>query len=217
MKILDKISDKLIYEKEFNSDKSSITLVRFNANYDKVIAQHDKEKMTLRFFNELNLKRNDKLIDQHDNIYYVDEVIINQPYSIKKEGLLVNGEKEFQTTIVKYTKKLVEIPETIKQCVKIETNINIDAKNSNFDGGLANYNISQSANYNQLFEFIKLLCNNTFNVKELSPFVSKIQTSIKNKEKIEEKWYSKFFKFMGTQLLDITKQFITAYAVSFIK
>ena len=217
MKIIDKISDKFIYEKEFNNNKNAITLVRFNANYDKVIAHHDKEEMCLRFFNELNLKRNDKLIDKHDNIYFVDEVIINQPFYIKKEGVLVSGEKEFQTTIVKYTKKMVEIPESIKQCVKIETNINIDAKNSHFEGGLANYNISQTANYNQLFEFMKLLCNNTFYVKELSPFINQIQISINDKKPIEDKWYTKFFKFMGTQLLDITKQFMVAYATSYMK
>ena len=215
--MFDFFKDKFIFEKEFNNDKSAITLVRFNANYDKVIAHHDKENNTLRFFNELNLKRNDKLIDEHDNIYYVEEVIINQPFKIKKEGMIVNETKEFQTLLVKYTKKAVEIPESIRQCVKIETSINIDAKNSSFDGGLANYNISQTANINQLFDFMKLLCNNTYNVKELSPFINEIQIAMNCKKPIEEKWYKKFFKFMGTQLLDITKQFIVAYATSYMK
>jgi len=213
MNIFTNLKDALVYEKDFNKDKNAIELVRFNSSYDKVIAHHDKEKHCFRFFKELNLKRNDKLIDKHDNIYYVDEVIINQPYSIKKDGLIF-GSKEFQTTIVKYTKKPIELPESIKQCVRIETNINIDANNSQFSGGLANYNINQTANYNQLFEFMKLLCNNTFNVKELQPFINQVQISINDKKPIEQKWYCKFFKFMGTQLLDIAKQFIAAYTAA---
>lgn len=213
MNIFTNITDSLIYEKEFNKNKNAIELVRFNSNYDKVIAHHDKENLCFRFFKELNLKRNDKLIDNHDNIYFVDEVIVNQPYLIKKDGL-ISGEKEFQTTIVKYTKKLIELPDSIKQCVKIETNIKIDAKNSQFSGGLANYNINQTASYNQIFDFMKVLCNNTFNVKELQPFLHGIEGSMKDKKPIEEKWYKKFFKFMGTQLLEIAKQFIVAYATS---
>ena len=59
---------------------------------------------------------------------------------------------------------------------------------------------------------MKLLCNNTFNVKNLQPFLQDIQNTIKEKKPINEKWYTKFFKFMGTQLLDIAKQFLTAYA-----
>ncbi len=209
MKIIDNLKNKLIFEKEFN--KNAIKLARFNSSYDIVYAQHDSEKLTFRFFNELNLKRNDKLIDEHDNIYFVEEVIINQPFVIKVDGMLAE-EKEFKTLIVKYNKKQIELPESIKQCVTIETNINIDAQNSNFNGGLANYNISQTANYNQLFDFMKLLCNNTFNVKNLQPFLQDIQNTIKEKKPINEKWYTKFFKFMGTQLLDIAKQFLTAYA-----
>ncbi len=208
MKILDDIKDLLIFQKEFN--KTAIKLVRFNSSYDVVYAQHDKENLTFRFFKELNLKRNDKLIDEHDNIYFIEEVAINQPFKIKVDGLLAE-EKEFKTLVVKYNKKQVELPESIKQCVTIETNINIEAKNSNFAGGLANYNISQTANYTQLFDFMKLLCNNTFNVKELQPLLFELQKIIPEKRPIEEKWYKKFFKFMGTQLLDIAKQFLSAY------
>ena len=186
MNFFTNITDSLIYEKEFNKNKNAIELVRFNSNYDKVIAHHDKENLCFRFFKELNLKRNDKLIDNHDNIYFVDEVIVNQPYLIKKDGL-ISGEKEFQTTIVKYTKKLIELPDSIKQCVKIETNINIDAKYSQFSGGLGNYNINQTASYYQIFDFMKVLCNNTFNVKELQPFLHGIEGSMKDKKPIEEK------------------------------
>ena len=72
------------------------------------------------------------------------------------------------------------------------------------------------ANYNQLFDFMKLLCNNTFNVKELQPFINQVQILIKDKKPVEEKWYTKFFKFMGTQLLDIAKQFIATYTTAIL-
>ncbi len=93
MNIFTNITDSLIYEKEFNKNKNAIELVRFNSNYDKVIAHHDKENLCFRFFKELNLKRNDKLIDNHDNIYFVDEVIVNQPYLIKKRRINIWRER----------------------------------------------------------------------------------------------------------------------------
>lgn len=215
MKIIDKITDTLLYEKQFNSSKDAIELVRFNANYDKVVAIHDKGTNSLRFFKEYNLKKNDKLIDNHDNVYYVDEVLINQPYKITLTGL-IKGEKEFDTIIVKYARKEIEMPDSLKQCVSINTNIKIEANNSTFNGGLANYNISQTASYSQIFDFMKVLCNNTFNVKELQPLLQGIHNSVKDKKPIEEKWYKKFFKFMGTQLLDIAKQFIVTYTTAIL-
>ena len=206
----------LPYANQFKKMKGAIKLVRFNSNYDKVFAIHYKDKNELRFMSEINLKKNDKLIDEHDNVYFVEEVIIEQPFTIKLENGFLAGEKEFNTIIVKYTKKQIDLPNTLKQCVSIHTNINIDAKGSTFDGGLANYNINQNATYNQLFDFLKLLCNNTYNVKELQPFLSGIQSNITANKPIEEKWFVKFFKFMGTQLLDISKQFLAAYAAALL-
>lgn len=213
MKIIENITDSLLYEKQFNKNQNSIELVRFNANYDKVYAIHNKEDNTLRFFKELNLKKNDKLIDKHDNLYFVEEVILNQPFKVIG---ITKQEKEFNTVIVKYAKKEIEMPDSLKQCVSINTNINIDANNSTFNGGLANYNISQTATYTQMFDFMKVLCNNTFNVKELQPFLQGIQVCMKEKKSVDEKWYNKFFKFMGTQLLDIAKQFLVAYTTAII-
>lgn len=212
-RIKNKIKDTFLYEKQFNSLKNAIKLVRFNENYDKITAIHYEETKTLRFFKEYNFKKNDKLIDNHDNIYYVEEVKINQPFSIQL-NILTKEEKEFDTTLVKYAKKEIEVPDSLKQCLSINTSISINANNSTFNDGLANYNILQTASYNQIFDFMKVLCNNTFRVKELQPFLRGIEMNMKDKKPIEEKWYRKFFKFMGTQLLEIAKQFITAYAAS---
>ena len=92
-RIKNKIKDTFLYEKQFNSLKNAIKLVRFNENYDKITAIHYEETKTLRFFKEYNFKRNDKLIDNHDNIYYVEEVKINQPFSIQL-NTLTKEEKE---------------------------------------------------------------------------------------------------------------------------
>lgn len=116
-KAINKASDTLFNENEFN--KGAIELVRFNSTYDRVFAIHDKENSELRFFKELNLKRNDKLIDKHDNVYFVEEVIIDQPYILNLNNLIVKEKtKTVKTLVVKYSKKQIEIPEIIKQSVK---------------------------------------------------------------------------------------------------
>lgn len=209
MNFLDKTKN-LPYELEFN--KRTIDLVRFNSNYDLVKANHNKDLKTLTFFYELDLKRNDKLIDNHDNIYFVQKIDIDSKLAIKNP--ITGNEKEFTVETVYYDFKEVEIPNSIKQSIKIETSINIDANNSNFNGGLANYNISQTASYPEIFDFMKILINNTYHVKELRILISEIENTIRLKQQINEKWYKKFYKFMGTKLLDIAAQFLAAYCAS---
>lgn len=215
MKIIDNLKDTLVYERTFKDSKDAIELVRFNKNYDKVTAIHDISSHSLRFFKEYDFKRNDKFIDMHDNVYYVDEVIRNQPYLIKPNKFNME-EKEFNTLVVTYKKQEIQMPDSLRQCITIKTNINIDAQNSTFNGTLANYSLSQNATYLQILDFMKLLCNNTFHVKELQPFVQGVEVSVQEKKPVKEKWYKSFFKFMGTQLFDIAKQFLIAYSTSFI-
>lgn len=202
----------LPYEYEFY--KHSINLVHYNSLFTKVKALHNKENKELRFFKEFDIKLNDKLVDEHNNVYFVEEILLNEPYTIKINNFLISNQKTINSLLIKYSSKQVEVPETIKQKIEIKTNINIVANNSNFNGGLANYNLTQNTNYNDIFNFLKLLVNNTYYIKELQPFLKDIEKRKNSSKPIKEKRYIKFFKYMGSQLLDITKQFIAAYATT---
>lgn len=89
--------------------------------------------------------------------------------------------------------------------------INIDANNSNF-GDVGTFLTNQNINYTQILNDLQKVVECSYHVKELREMLKEINEAISKKQQLQESKLKKFFKYMGTQAVDLVKLLIVAYA-----
>ena len=150
-------------------------------------------------------KQNDQIVDESDVSYFVESVDTNFQYKLKIED--VDTSIPLQKVIFK--KEPVKLPSYLNN-QNLNSVINIDANNSNF-GDVGTFLTSQNINYKQIFNDLQKVIECSYHVKELRVMMTEIKETINKKQPIQESKIKRFFKFMGTQAVDLVKLLIVAY------
>lgn len=165
-----------------------------------------EEKTLLIYCPKYKFKKNDKIIDESNVQYFVETVDLNFPYNIIVDD--INIEVSLQKIV--YTAKPQELPSYLNKA-EIHSNIQIQATGSTF-GNVGEFLINQKLDYMSIFNDIENIVNNSYYIEKLKPMVKIISDDIKKKKEIKESNLRKFFKFMGTQLIELIRLFVAAYA-----
>lgn len=195
-------------EKLFNLQKNVYDFIVKAGKITYFKALKDVDNKTLFVYlsaNQYTFRKNDQIIDQSDISYFVQTVDNNFKMQLKID------DKDMEITVQKitYNEKPMAIPSYINNS-NINSVININAENSNF-GNIGTFLTSQSIDYKKVLSDLTIVVENSYNVKELRKMISEIQESINKKEPIKENKLKKFFRFMGTQAVDLAKLLIVAY------
>jgi len=177
-------------------------------NFNAIKNDNDKSLLIYLPTKTYTFKRNDQIINESDISYFVETVDTNFKYKINAEGT--------ETTVslqkITYKEEPIKLP-TYLNNQNLNSVINIDANNSNF-GNVGTFLTNQNIDYSQIFNDLKQVVECSYHVKELREMLKEIQETINKKQTLQENKIKKFFKFMGTQAVDLVKLLIVAYATA---
>lgn len=165
------------------------------------------EKTLLILCNNYQFKRNDKIIDQSDTSYFVETIDLNFPYECEFEG------QKYKLSLQKvtYTEQPLKLPSYITNNANISSAINIQAEGSSF-GDIGNILNSQQITYQTILKDLENVINNSYHIEELTKMLKEIKETVSKNKPIKENSFSRFFKFMGSQVKELLIVFISSYA-----
>lgn len=216
MGFLDKLSElgskvwiKTKEEKAFDKEVGVYAFIVKAGNIFNFNAIKNGDESTLLIYlstKTYTFKQNDQIIDESDVSYFVESVDTNFKYKFKVEDV--------DTTIslqkVVFKKEPVKLPSYLNN-QNLNSVINIDANNSNF-GDVGTFLTNQNINYTQILNDLQKVVECSYHVKELREMLKEINEAISKKQQLQESKLKKFFKYMGTQAVDLVKLLIVAYA-----
>ena len=198
-------------EKCFNQQKNVYDFIVKAGKITNFKAIKDFENKILFVYldsKQYTFRKNDQIIDQSDISYFVQGVDNNFKLPIKFDG----GEIEITVQKITYSEKPMLLPSYINNS-NINSVINITAENSNF-GDIGTFLTTQKIDYKQVLSDLNNVVESSYHVEELRKMMEEIRENIKKNEPIKESKIKRFFKYMGTQAVDLAKLLIVAYATA---
>lgn len=210
MNILTSIKN-LIPDKNLSAFKTQPNVYNFvviaGQNYYFHAIKNNDEKTLIIYCKDYHFKKNDKIIDESNILYFVETVDFNFPFRIKyqNEFIQLNLQK-----ISYNNEQPIKLPSYMSNSAVINSNISIEANNSNF-GDVGQFLNNQNIDYNTVLKDLENVVYNSYYVEDLSKMLKGIRDSVSQKKPIERNSLSKFFKFMGSELKSLLNVFISAY------
>ncbi|HRX13863.1 MAG TPA: hypothetical protein P5087_02460 [Eubacteriales bacterium] len=197
-------------EKKFNEKPLiPVILVAGKITHLEALNIRETNNLLIRKFGYI-IKKGDKLIDEHDSTYFVEDVDPNYIYEFENDYKL-------EVLKITYKKQPLELPQnTMQQIANINNTININTTGE-VNNISNNSNIVQRMTSNQILQILEQVVESSYDIENLRKLIEEIKTLQKKNAEIKYEKLKNFLKKAGTVCVELVKAFVVTYAVEFTK
>lgn len=197
-------------EKKF-SEKPLIPVILVAGKITHLEALNIREtnNLLIRKFGYI-IKKGDKLIDEHDSTYFVEDVDPNYIYEFEDDDKL-------EVLKITYKKQPLELPQsTMQQIAHINNTININTTGEvkNISN---NSNIAQRMTSHQILQILEQVVESSYDIENLRKLIEEIKSLQKKHTEIKYEKLKNFLKKAGTVCVELVKAFVATYAFEVAK